>query len=90
LNPIAVTCGAVVSVSVSASNLATGTYTVTFAHDISSCMGVAAPGAFHGGGFTNDAVGSVIVPSVGNSVSVFFNENGGNPRNTDFMLILAC
>jgi hypothetical protein len=67
-----------------------GTYTVTFGSDISGCMGVAAPGAFHGGGFTNDAVGTVIVPSVGTSVTVFFNENGGNAVNTDFMLILVC
>lgn len=76
--------------AISASRPGTGTYTVTFATDISGCMGVAAPGAFHGGGFTNDAVGTVIVPTVGTAVTVFFNENGGNAANTDFMLILAC
>ena len=78
------------STAISASRIGTGTYTITFANDISGCMGVAGTGAFHGGGFTNDTVGSVVVPTSGNSVTAFFNENGGVSTNTDFMLILAC
>ena len=76
--------------AVSASRPGTGTYTVTFARDISSCVAIAAPGAYHGGGFINDAIGTAVVPSAGASVTVFFNENGGNPVNTDFMLTLTC
>ena len=71
-------------------NLRPGIYTVTFASDVGACVAVAAPGAWHGGGWTNDTVGSVAVPSVGNSVTVTFNENGGHLTDTDFMLILAC
>jgi hypothetical protein len=76
--------------AISASRPGTGSYTVTFSHDISACMAVAAPGAWHAGAFTNDAVGTTIVPTTGASVSVFFNENGGTATNTDFQLILAC
>jgi len=74
----------------SAARNGTGRYEVVFSHDISSCVAVAAPGAFHGGGFVNDAVGSSVVPGSGNTVSVFINENGGHAVDTDFMLMLAC
>jgi hypothetical protein len=76
--------------AVSAARTSTGAYTVTFASSIANCTAVAAPGAYHGGAFTNDAVGTTIVPSVGNFISVFFNENGGVPRDTDFRLMVAC
>jgi hypothetical protein len=74
----------------SASHGGTGLYTVTFASDVGTCVGVAGPGAWHGGSFTNETIGSVIVPSSGNTVTVTFNENGGHLTDTDFMLILAC
>jgi hypothetical protein len=76
--------------AISASKSDTGAYTVTFASSVSDCVAVAAPGVWHGGQFITDAAGSTIVPSSGNAVSVFFNENGGVGIDTDFMLILAC
>jgi len=76
--------------AIAATHTGTGTYNVTFSHDISSCVAIAAPGAYHGGGFTNDAIGTTIVPSVGASVTVFFTENGGVATNTDFMLTVTC
>ena len=76
--------------AISASRGGTGSYSVTFASSVSACFAVAAPGAWHGGAFTNETIGTTIVPSSGNSVSVFFNENGGHATDTDFMLILAC
>jgi hypothetical protein len=74
----------------SASRGGTGNYTVTFPSSVSDCVAVAAPGAWHGGQFIIDAVGTTIVPSAGSSVSVYFNTNGGVGIDTDFMLILAC
>ncbi len=63
---------------------------MTFPSDISSCVATATPGVWHGGGITNDAVGTTIVASSGTTITVFFNENGGNASNTDFMLTVAC
>jgi hypothetical protein len=73
-----------------ASHGSTGAYTVTFGSSVSDCVAVAAPGAWHGGQFINDATGTTIMPSAGNAVSVFFNHSGGVGIDTDFMLILAC
>jgi hypothetical protein len=71
----------------------TSSYEVTFGtNDVSNCVANASPGAFHGGSFTNDAIGTTIVPGAGgnSTVDVFFNENGGVSSNTDFMLMVAC
>jgi len=76
--------------ALSASRVGTGFYTVTFSHAVGNCMAVASAGAWHGGAFTNETIGTTIVPSVGNTVTVSFNENGGHPTDTDFQLILAC
>jgi hypothetical protein len=74
----------------SASRADTGAYTVTFVSSVSGCVAAAAPGAWHGGQFIVDAVGTTVVPSAGNSVSVFFNNENAVGIDTDFMLILAC
>jgi len=65
---------------------------VTFARDVSNCVAHAEPGAFHGGVFTNDAIGTTIVPGFGgnSTVEALFIENGGVSSNTDFMMIVAC
>jgi hypothetical protein len=74
-----------------AKQLGTGSYEVTFAQDVHKGVAIASPGASNGGSFTNDAVGTTILPGAGgnNTVDVFFNQAGGVSTNTDFMLIVA-
>jgi hypothetical protein len=77
--------------AISAKQTGSGSYEVTFAQDVHNAVAIAAPGAFHGGSFTNDAIGTTIVPGAGgnNTIDVFFNESGGVSVNTDFMLTVA-
>ena len=69
-----------------------GAYEVRFKKLINHCAAIAAPGAYQGGSFTNDAVGTTIIPGAGggDTVDVFFNQNGGNSSNTDFTVMVAC
>ena len=73
-----------------ASHLVEGTYTITFARDVSGCEATATLAAVPGGSVVNPPAGRITVGPSGTSIEVHTYNDTGAVSDLPFNLIVAC